>query len=102
MGTNTPENSATIAAGTVIRSDPAASTAAREDDVVNLIISTGLVTIPPVVGLDIGDANTQLDALQLTSNPVPNGTCSGSKVETQSLTGDQPQRSTVTLTYCSG
>ena len=102
MGTNTPENSATIAAGTVIRSDPAASTAAREDDVVNLIISTGLVTIPPVVGLDIGDANTQLAALQLTSNPVPNGTCAGSKVETQSLTGDQPQHSTVTLTYCSG
>jgi len=102
MGTNTPENSATIAAGTVIRSDPAASTAAREDDVVNLIISTGLVTVPAVVGLDIGEANTQLGALQLTINPVADGTCPGSKVESQSLTGDQPQRSAITLTYCSG
>ena len=102
MGTNTPENSATIAAGTVIRSDPAASTAAREDDVVNLIISTGLVTVPAVVGLDIGDANTQLGALQLTINPVADSTCPGSKVESQSLTGDQPQRSAITLTYCSG
>lgn len=102
MGTNTPENSATIAAGTVIRSDPTASTAARESDVVNLFISTGLVTIPAVVGLDIGDANTQLGALQLTINPVADGTCTGSKVKAQSLTGDQPQRSTITLTYCSG
>ena len=102
MGTNTPENSATITAGTVIRSEPAASTAAREGDVVNLFISTGLVTIPSVVGADIGDANTQLGVLQLTINPVADSTCTGSNVKSQSLTGDQPQRSTITLTYCSG
>ena len=102
MGTNTPENSATITAGTVIRSEPAASTAAREGDVVNLFISTGLVTIPSVVGADIGDANSQLGVLQLTINPVADSTCTGSNVKSQSLTGDQPQRSTITLTYCSG
>jgi serine/threonine protein kinase len=102
MGTNTPENSATITSGTVIRSDPAASTPAREGDVVNLFISTGLVTIPSVVGADIGDANTQLGVLQLTINPVADSTCTGNKVKAQSLTGDQPQRSTITLTYCSG
>ncbi len=102
MGTNTPENSATITAGTVIRSEPAASTAAREGDVVNLFISTGLVTIPSVVGADIGDANNQLGVLQLTINPVADSTCTGSNVKSQSLTGDQPQRSTITLTYCSG
>ena len=102
MGTNTPENSATITAGTVIRSEPAASTAAREGDVVNLFISTGLVTIPSVVGADIGDANTQLGVLQLTINPVADASCTGSNVKSQSLTGDQPQRSTITLTYCSG
>jgi serine/threonine-protein kinase len=102
MGTNTPENSATIAAGTVIRSDPAASSAAREGDVVNLIISTGLVTIPSVVGADISDANTQLGALQLSINAVPDATCTGSKVKGQSITGDQPQHSTITITYCSG
>jgi serine/threonine protein kinase len=102
MGTNTPENSPTIAAGTVIRSDPAASTPARESDVVNLFISTGLVTIPTVIGTDIGDANTQLGALQLSINTVPDSGCAGSKVTAQSLRGDQPQGSTITLTYCSG
>jgi len=102
MGTNTPENSATITAGTVIRSDPAASTPAREGDVVNLVISTGLVSIPLVVGLDIGDANTQLGVLQLNINLVPDSSCAGDKVESQSLKDDQPQRSTITLTYCSG
>jgi serine/threonine protein kinase len=102
MGTNTPENSATITAGTVIRSDPAASTPAREGDVVNLVISTGLVTIPNLIDADIADANTQLGVLQLTSNPVADSTCTGSKVTSQSLNGDQPQHSTITLTYCSG
>ncbi|MBG6108697.1 Stk1 family PASTA domain-containing Ser/Thr kinase [Frigoribacterium sp. CG_9.8] len=102
MGTNTPENSATITAGTVIRSDPAASTAAREGDVVNLFISTGLVAIPSVVGADIGNANTQLGELQLTISPVADSSCAGNKVTSQSITGDQPQRSTITLTYCSG
>ena len=102
MGTNTPENSATITAGTVIRSDPAASTPAREGDVVNLVISTGLVSIPLVVGLDIGDANTQLGVLQLNINLVPDSSCAGDKVESQSLKDDQPQRSTITLSYCSG
>lgn len=102
LGTNTPENSATIAAGTVIRSDPPASTAARQGDVVNLVISTGLVTIPPVVGADITDANTQLGELQLSIIPVPDSSCSGNKVRAQSLTGDQPQHSTISITYCSG
>ncbi|MES2093396.1 MAG: Stk1 family PASTA domain-containing Ser/Thr kinase [Actinomycetota bacterium] len=102
MGTNTPENSPTIAAGTVIRSDPAASTAAREGDVINLFVSTGLVTIPSVIGIDIGEANTKLSALQLSITAVPDAGCTGSNVQAQSLTGDQPQGSTVTLTYCSG
>ena len=102
MGTNTPEHSPTIAAGTVIRSEPAASTSAREGDVVNLFISDGAITIPSVVGADIGDANTQLGALQLSINAVPDSGCTGSKVKAQSLTGDQPQHSTITITYCSG
>jgi serine/threonine-protein kinase len=102
LGTNTPEHSPTIAAGTVIRSDPAASTAAKEGDVVNLVVSDGLVTVPSVVGADIGDANTQLGALQLSINPVADSGCTGNKVTAQSLTGDQPQHSAITLTYCSG
>jgi hypothetical protein len=33
---------------------------------------------------------------------VPDSGCTGGKVSTQSLTGEQPQHSTITITYCSG
>jgi serine/threonine protein kinase len=102
FGTSTPEHSPTVASGTVIRSDPAASTAVKEGDVINLVVSDGLITVPPVIGADISDANTQLGALQLSINAVPDSGCTGGKVSTQSLTGEQPQHSTITITYCSG
>jgi serine/threonine protein kinase len=101
-GTSTAEHSATVASGTVIRSDPAASTAAKEGDVINLVVSDGLVTVPSVIGADIGAANTQLSALQLSINAVPDSGCTGSNVSAQSLHGDQPQHSAITITYCAG
>ncbi|MET4783626.1 Stk1 family PASTA domain-containing Ser/Thr kinase [Glaciihabitans sp. UYNi722] len=102
-GKSSPEHSATIAAGTVIRSEPAANVAAREGDTVNLVVSDGLVNIPSVVGQDIAAANAQLLALQLNVTTQPNSGCGGSKVTGQSVTGDnQPQHSTISITYCSG
>lgn len=101
MGTNTAEHSPTIAAGTVISSDPVAGTSAREGDVVNLVISDGLIVIPSVVGADIGDANIALGKLQLNINAVPDSSCTGGKVKAQSATGEQPQQSTITISYCS-
>ncbi len=102
VGTNTPEHSSTIASGTVIRSEPAASTPAKEGDVVNLFISDGLIEIPSVVNADIGDANLTLRKLQLSINALPDSGCTGSKVKAQSIVGVQPQGSQITITYCSG
>jgi len=101
-GKTTQEHSAILAAGVVIRSEPEANTAAHEGDVVNLVISDGLIAIPSVVGQDIADANSQLAPLQLTINTVPDPGCTGNKVTSQSLVGEnQPQHSTISITYCS-
>jgi len=67
---------------------------------VNLVVSNGRVRIPDVVGEDIASAQDQLKALQLTVKLDPNPGCSGRKVTSQSLKGEQPQRSEVQLSYC--
>ncbi|PWB97897.1 Stk1 family PASTA domain-containing Ser/Thr kinase [Homoserinimonas hongtaonis] len=102
-GSSTQENSSTVAAGTVLRSDPEAGTVVQEGDTVNLIVSSGLVTVPSVVGQPINTANSTLSALQLSVVANPDQNCSGLTVTGQSLApGDHPQRSTITITYCSG
>ncbi|MDQ1596626.1 MAG: eukaryotic-like serine/threonine-protein kinase [Microbacteriaceae bacterium] len=101
-GTTSSGHSPTIGAGIVISSDPAPGAAAQQGDRVNLVVSDGLVNIPAVAGLDIATANQKLNALQLNINAVPNPNCSGLNVTNQSLTGDQPQNSAITITYCSG
>jgi serine/threonine-protein kinase len=103
FGTSSPTHSASLPAGTVISSTPAGGTSARQGDTVNLTVSDGLVDIPSVVGQDIGSANSALTALQLQITPVGDGSCSGGKVTSQSVTGaNQPQHSAITLHYCTG
>ena len=100
-GQSTPAHSPTIAKGVVISSTPAGGASARLGDKVDLSVSDGLISIPSVVGQDIAAANTALGDLQLNINPVQDTSCSGGKVTSQSLTGDnQPQRSSITIRYC--
>ncbi len=103
LGTVTAENSASVARDVVIRSDPDTGTELREGDTVNLVISTGRVTVPDVRNLSIGEASSQLTALGLQITVEGDTSCSGQNVTAQSLPpGDQPQGSAVTLRYCSG
>lgn len=69
---------------------------------VNLVVSNGLVQIPDLSGQAVTQAQATLTGsdLQLTVQLVPDNGCSGQNVTSQSLAGDQPQRSTVVLTYC--
>jgi beta-lactam-binding protein with PASTA domain/predicted Ser/Thr protein kinase len=62
-----PEASADIAAGNVIRTDPAAGTAARRGDPVTLVVSSGAerVTVPPVHGLSEQNARSALEGAGL-------------------------------------
>jgi serine/threonine-protein kinase len=101
-GTTTTGHSPTAAAGIVVSSDPAAGAAAQEGDRVNLVVSDGLINVPSVIGQDITAANSQLNALQMNINAVPNPNCTGLNVTGQSVTGNQPQNSPITITYCSG
>jgi serine/threonine protein kinase len=102
-GTVTTEHSPNIPAGVVIRSSPESNTSANEGDTVDLVVSDGLVTVPQVVGMAITDANKAMTALQLVVTVNGDAGCSSYKVTAQSLPqGAQPQRSAVTLTYCSG
>jgi serine/threonine-protein kinase len=60
LGTITQSNSASVAEGKIISSDPPLNTQIAEGTAVNLVVSNGQVTIPDVVNLDIADARTQL------------------------------------------
>lgn len=102
-GQSSPDHSPSIPAGVVIRSDPDANATAREGDTVNLVVSDGLIDIPSVVGQDVATANSTLTALQLQITAAQDPSCSGGKVSSQSLTGNnRPQRSAITIRYCSG
>lgn len=102
LGTVTAENSPSVPKDVVIRTDPEAGTELREGDSVNIVISTGLVRVPDVRNLLIGEASSQLTALGLQVTVDGDGSCTGQVVTAQSLPpGDQPQRSPITLRYCS-
>lgn len=103
VGTISAENSPNIRKDVVIRTDPAVGAEVREGDRISLVISSGLITVPDVRNLPIGDATAQLSGLQLQIRVQGNNGCTGGLVTNQSLApGDQPQNSEITLTWCSG
>ena len=68
-----------------------------------LTVSNGLVLVPNVVSLTVGEANPLLTGanLQLTVTLQNDPTCEGGVVTSQSLApGEHAQRSTITLLYC--
>jgi serine/threonine-protein kinase len=92
-----------VPAGTVIRSDPEPGTSVKEGDPITLFVSSGNVTVPDVKGQPIGTASSTLRGLLLTVNVVPDSGCNGGTVTGQSKApGNHPQRSDISLTYCSG
>jgi serine/threonine-protein kinase len=69
---------------------------------VNLVVSNGLVQIPDLTGQAVTQAQATLTGsdLQLQVKLTPDPGCSGQNVTSQSLIGDQPQKSLVELVYC--
>ncbi len=87
--------------------DTALVTAAQQvvkGSTVNLVVSNGLVQVPDLEGQSVTQAQATLtgSALQLTVKLIPDNGCTGQNVTGQSLVGEQPQKSTVELTYCAG
>lgn len=113
-GTTTSEDSPSVAAGVVIRTDPKAGESEfidadgtvvkiRKGQVINLVTSNGLVTIPDVSGQKAADAaNLLRGQLLLNVSLVGDASCSGGAVSGQSIVGSNPQRSNITVRYCSG
>ncbi|MEO6942598.1 MAG: Stk1 family PASTA domain-containing Ser/Thr kinase [Terrimesophilobacter sp.] len=102
-GNTTTSHSPSIANGVVMGTTPDGGTSARKGSTVDLLVSDGLIEVPKVIGLPIADANRKLTPLGLNINPVANSTCTGGAVRSQSLApGTHPQKSAITLTYCSG
>ena len=71
---------------------------------VNLIVSTGQIAVPDQRGQPFASARDLLGGpdYQLNVKLIANSSCSGGQVTAQSLMGESPQKSSVSLTYCSG
>ena len=91
--------------GTVMASLPEAGSPVRPGDTITITVSNGLVMVPDVVGLTVGEANPFLTgpSMQLSVRLEIATDCEGQTVKSQSLPpGDHPQRSEITLVYCGG
>ncbi len=106
VGQTNKENSADVPVDVVIRTDPAAATNAYAGDTVNIVVSTGLVTVPDVSGQPIDVARTTLTQLQLDVKVDTDPGCktaASNPVSSQSIAaGDAAQKSTITIRYCVG
>ncbi|HEY5229845.1 MAG TPA: Stk1 family PASTA domain-containing Ser/Thr kinase [Galbitalea sp.] len=102
VGTTTAEDSPTVAVGLIVGTTPTAGSSANSGDTINLMTSTGKVNIPSVVGQAGSTAGATLSAIPVTYSVVPNPGCSGGAVSAQSIVGEQPQNSSMTITVCTG
>ncbi|MCU1412249.1 MAG: pknB [Rhodoglobus sp.] len=101
-GSTTQEYSPSVRQGVVIRSTPDASKDVPKGSTIDLVVSNGLVQIPDVTGKSISEANTILSGLQLPVKANADFGCTGGGVVSQSIIGDNPQRSEITIRYCAG
>ncbi|MEJ1230790.1 MAG: PASTA domain-containing protein [Galbitalea sp.] len=102
LGTTTPEDSASIATGLVVDSSPASGAQISSGGTVNIMVASGNVNIPSVVGKSGADAGAALTALHISYSVIPNPGCSNGNVTAQSAVGEQPQTISMTITVCTG
>ncbi|MGN6501846.1 MAG: PASTA domain-containing protein, partial [Pseudolysinimonas sp.] len=71
---------------------------------VDLVVSNGLVKVPDLTGKSVTQAQATLTGsnLQLSVKLTPDNSCTGMTVTSQSLKGEQKQKSLVELVYCNG
>jgi serine/threonine-protein kinase len=100
VGTVTTDHSPSVAAGVVMGSTPAALDDVALGTKIDIVVSDGIVSIPDVTGKSIGEATSLLSALQLSVVTKADSACSGGLVRSQTIVGDQPQKSSITITYC--
>jgi eukaryotic-like serine/threonine-protein kinase len=105
-GTTTVTYSPDLASGVVISSDPpsgssvAGNRSIRVGDTVNLVVSNGLIDVPDIRGLTTAAATTALGDVGLQPKVSVDQGCSGGVVASQSIIGEQPQKSAITIVIC--
>jgi serine/threonine-protein kinase len=94
-------------AGTIISTDPAVGASLVEGGIVNIVIANGKVDVPDVRGLSLKDATAKLSSPAYMV-PVVTAGEKGCKsdaaltVGAQSVLGEAPLGTSVTIYYCSG
>jgi eukaryotic-like serine/threonine-protein kinase len=102
LGDVSKAHSPSIPKDDVISLVPDANSKAAIGSSVDIVISDGIVTVPSVVGQAVGDATSLLSGPSVKLDVVTQADsgCSGGLVSSQSIVGDQPQGSTITIIYC--
>lgn len=104
VGTVTPGYSPTALVGAVVGSDPKAGTKLSAGSVIDIVVSNGKIDIPDVVGMSVGQATgiLQGSSFQLDVTVIPDSTCGGQTIGSQSIKGEAPQHSKISIVYCIG
>ncbi len=102
VGKVTDGFSPTAKQGTVVGSDPEEGTRLPAGTIINIVVSNGKIKIPDVVGMSVGKATRILRGpdLQLDVTVISDNSCSGQQIGSQSLRGEAPQQSSITIVYC--
>ena len=104
VGTVTPGYSPNAVVGAVVGSDPKAGTKLSAGSVIDIVVSNGKISIPDVVGMSVSQATGLLQgsSLQLDVTVIPDTTCGGQTIGSQSIKGEAPQHSKISIVYCTG
>lgn len=105
LGSVTTQDDPRAPESRVLGVDPKVGQRLSRGQAVDVVVSSGLVTVPDVVGQPLEVARSLLEGIASVT-PVPRDDCEMSSeypVIEQSLPpGQHPQASAITLTYCSG
>ncbi len=97
----------TYPAGTIISTDPVAGTALKEGATINFVVANGKVDVPDVRGMSLSDATNKLSSPEFMIPVVTTGdkSCKSDAsltVASQTVVGEAPVGTSVTLYYCAG
>lgn len=107
IGSTTEAYHGSYPAGTIISTDPAVGTSLKDGSVVNLVVANGKVNVPDVRGMSLKDATAKLTSPEFMIPAVTAGDTScksdaALSVRGQSVVGEAPLGTSVTIYYCSG
>jgi serine/threonine-protein kinase len=93
--------------GTIISTDPVAGTSVKEGATVNFVVANGKVNVPDVRGMSLKDATATLTSPTYMIPVITTGdrSCKSDAslaVGAQSVLGEAPLGTSVTLYYCAG